>query len=543
MTDMHAVRRLDLSNVPLNFITLVFRSMSHKERFTCALVCKAWAGIATAATSSIILRHSQQDVSSLQRWLEKHGSQVKVLQLDARVQASLAALPCPQLQDLLLHGYSAYSSNMKLSSRVWDDIAAATKLTSVSLQGAHTDRPQLDVVSALTALPDLKRFAWRSVKCNKEQQLSESLLLQHLTELTSLELVRVSAEALQHLGSLVKLQHFSIAGAEDWFAAGCPGLQELTALTRLHFVDNENELPGSISQLTALRQLCVSYATFTTLHGLQALTGLTQLRVQHLDDSPPASALLPLPGLQQLQLVAYVDMPMSFLASCTRLQVLRLSGSYLKGPGTLVASTILQDLVLNYCSIPDADGAAGPDPWQQVFPGPGRLPHLTALKLPHDKPDLQQTDMERVVACCSNLQVLHLDTLEEGFAPALLPLSALTTLCLSTVKDQHCGALAKLTGLSELRVGYNSQLSAAGLRQLTALEQLTSLGSTSVNLSPVLQEQMTDVLDSCTHAIVNQVRAGVRRKGERETRASARHNTLERWVSNLWVAVAATQTE
>jgi len=72
-----------------------------------------------------------------------------------------AWLPCPQLRDLLLHG--EYLQWIILDSRVWGDIAAATNLTSLSLQSVRTDSQQADVVSALTALPDLQHLTWQGV--------------------------------------------------------------------------------------------------------------------------------------------------------------------------------------------------------------------------------------------------------------------------------------------------------------------------------------------------------------------------------------------
>jgi len=45
-----ALRPRDLSYVPLDFILMVLRSMSLSDRFNCALVCKAWAREAAAAT-------------------------------------------------------------------------------------------------------------------------------------------------------------------------------------------------------------------------------------------------------------------------------------------------------------------------------------------------------------------------------------------------------------------------------------------------------------------------------------------------------------
>jgi len=88
---------LDVSHIPLDVMTMVMQRMSLSDRCTCALVCKAWAEAATAATRSIVLSHSMEDLSCLQRWLEKHGKQLGVLQLHECDGALLNALPCPQL--------------------------------------------------------------------------------------------------------------------------------------------------------------------------------------------------------------------------------------------------------------------------------------------------------------------------------------------------------------------------------------------------------------------------------------------------------------
>jgi len=148
-----AAHCLDLSRVPPNVIFVILQSMSLIDRFTCGLVCKSWAEAAAAHT--IVLRHRVEDLSCLQAWLKMHGSQMEVLQLHECDGAALTALPCPQLQDLLLQ-----NSDFKLniSSSVWDDLAAATKLTSVTLMYVKTTSQQADVVSALTALPDLEQL-------------------------------------------------------------------------------------------------------------------------------------------------------------------------------------------------------------------------------------------------------------------------------------------------------------------------------------------------------------------------------------------------
>jgi len=338
------------------------------------------------------------------------------------------------------------------------------------------------VVSALTALPDLQQLIWGLMYCSigqgAQEGLSESLLLQQLTQLTALKLHFVTAAALEHLGSLTKLQRLSITVTEPWAAAG---LQELKALTSfvLHSITTD-DIPDSVTQLTALQQLDVSRATPTTLNGLQALTGLTQLGVNHLESLSAESAQLQLPGLQHLKLAGRYGpvetvMPMSFLVSCSQLRVLCLSNFELKGPGSLLASTMLQDLDLSGCSIIAADGAADPVSWQQVFPDPRQRPDLTSLRLLGMQPALQQTDIERVVACCSSLQLLHLETLQDSSASALAGLPSLTRLHISSSSDQQCGSLAQLSGLRELEVDDAADVTITGLRQLTALSELTSL--------------------------------------------------------------------
>jgi len=323
-----------------------------------------------------------QNVSCLQRWLEKHGNQLQVLQLrECGRAAALTALPCPQLQNLLLWASLGVGS-LSIGSRVWSDIADATKLTSVSLAGVNTAAGQADVVSALTALPDLQQLTWCNVKCNYGQLLSDSLLLKQMTQLTALCLSCVTPEALQHLSSLTKLQHLYIGVAEEWTAAGCPGLQELKTLTRLHLSCYVMDLPANISQLTALQQLTVWRATPTALNTLQALTGLTQLNVTALTGLSPESPPLQLTGLKHLELSGCGSvMPMSYLERCTRLHVLDLTAFSFTGPGSLVASTSLQHLRVCDCEFTAAYWPADRVSWQQVPKSrAAATPYITAAE-------------------------------------------------------------------------------------------------------------------------------------------------------------------
>jgi len=519
--DQQPVCSLDLSGAPHDVIIALLRCMVLKQRFTCALVCSDWAKAAAAGTDTIV-KHGVQDLTQLQQWLDNHGSHVDTLQL-RKCSSTLARLPCAQLQDLLLHG-GGQNTKLILGSRVWRDIAAATKLTSVQLKAVSTTAQQADVVSALAALLDLQQLTWQEVVCDHERQLSDSRLLQQLTNVTGLELGYFAAEALQHLSSLTKLQHLSTHSPYAWAAADYPGLQELQGLTSLELKDflwsfSRQRFPACVSHLPALQQLEVSWATFPELNALTTLTTLTKLHVANLIRT---STPLRLPALQHLDLEGSIDDPLykqrlhpSHLASCTQLRCLSLCSFCLTGPGSLVAGSMLQHLGLCDCSLSsEEDGPAAMSPWELLFPCPGRLPHLTALVLQNGSTELQQADIERLVVCCSGLQELELES--DGAQPisigmsALLPLHHLTKLHLSTVTDEQCSSLVQLTGLRELRAFYPSHLSAMGLRHLASLEQLTSLGfvcgSSNEEVNSVMQA-LSDTSEYCKYGLVNKVRA------------------------------------
>jgi len=511
---------MDLSDALLDIITVLLGNMELKQRFTCALVCSDWAKIAAAATKSVIgVWHPSRDLEGLKKWLEKNGRHLETLQLHVDCQTDMARLPCTQLQDLLLHGH--WGSRLTLDSRVWNDIAAATKLTSVSLQRVFTDSQQADVVSALTALPALQQLAWEFVECEQQRELSDSRLLQQLTKLTRLDLSAVSAEALQHLGSVSKLQHLGISEAPEWVATNFPGLQHLTPLTSLQLYYGALGLPPTVSHLTALQQLEVSAATPTQLNGLTGLTALTKLRVHRLThDSTP----LQLPALYSLDMGVELSEADNFLhmpqlSSCTQLRKLALTGFCLAGPGSLAANSMLKELHLCDCDLRNCDEARAcqMDRWL-LFPGPGRLPHLTSLTLCSADPAPEQADLQQLVACCSGLRRLELahGSLSWRLTSAsayecLSRLSTLVTLELGVVDDQQCSSLAQLTGLQELRVMHPDKLSTVGLRHLARLQSLTSLSFENAfnpyKVSPMLQVQLSDRTESgCPRALVNKVR-------------------------------------
>jgi len=582
---------LDLSKVPLDVITVLLQHTDLQQRFTCARVCSDWAKAAAAATNSIV-KHDLRDLTQLQQWLEQHGSHIEVLQLHDCQQVTLASLPCGNLQELLLKGVSSERDQaLFLNSRVWRDIAAATKLTSVSLRQLCTESKQADVVSALTALPDLQQLTWWEVRFGHQgmltnqwsgiraSQLYDSRLLPQLTQLTSLSLWMPTEEVLQHVTVLTKLQHLHILLPVTWPAADVTALQELTAITSLalDWLVDGLQLPHSVSHLSALQQLHLTKAKapkLTPLAAFSLATALTKLQVGLLS-WPARAPPLQLAMLQDLCLEgdlyhrpagttrAHLKLPTSYLAHCTQLRRLSLRCFDVTGPGSLVTSSLLQELDLQACSLNSDDdgleamygpgaipcpaamsGPAAMTAWEVLFPvGPGRLPHLTALSLWSVLPRPQHADdmFERLAVCCCGLQELKLglkDPLsiygsdsEEDSAQDVEPLSDssveeesdqlpdmaglphLTKLHVRTADDELCSSLAQLTGLQELRVLEGWALSSAGLRHLAGLEQLTSLGfqrgpecrDECRNAGSILWEQLSDALEGCQCAIVNKV--------------------------------------
>jgi len=72
--------------------------------------------------------------------------------------------------------------------------------------------------------------------------------------------------------------------------------------------------------------------------------------------------------------------------------------------------------------------------------------------------------------------------------------------------------MVQLTGLRQLLVKVPREMSAAGLRQLAGLQQVTSLGLgyfDSSQLDTVAQHLMRDHLPDCLYAIINKVCVGV----------------------------------
>lgn len=156
-------------HLPDVIITEVLGRVPVSSRLTsCVLVSHRWAQAAAAATNSLAVGlkaadsiHGQTfDTHSLAAWLESHGHAVEQMQLGAA--AALLSLPCPNLQELSLHGCSSIDCCVDWADSqpsLWSSITSATKLTSLGFEDVtfRFGPKQLELVTALTKL---QRLTW-----------------------------------------------------------------------------------------------------------------------------------------------------------------------------------------------------------------------------------------------------------------------------------------------------------------------------------------------------------------------------------------------
>jgi len=141
----------------------------------------------------------------------------------------------------------------------------------------------------------------------------------------------------------------------------------------------------------------------------------------------------------------------------------------------LTASSHLQQLVLGGWEFLTAT-------WQQMFPPTRRLPELSYLCLYSGEGPLQplsQADMQAMVSCCPGLASLELmRQLPVETAKPLQQLTGLTHLCVCASFQDSTPSIAQLTGLQGLVLHSTrqaDQVTASGLLQLTALQQLRNI--------------------------------------------------------------------
>lgn len=193
------------------------------------------------------------DTASLQRWVHKHGQQLRKLQL--RCVRGLAELPCPQLLQLSLQscdfdftaGSSSLASSLSTATALTGlHLNKCTLLSSTTAEARAEAAHLLSAVAALTALQELSVCGvscTASDSCPSVPVLLTTTVLQALQHLTQLQLqAEPQADALvQHIGSMTNLRDLRLGGVPE--ALLWHGGQRVTPL-RLN-----------VTQLTALTQL------------------------------------------------------------------------------------------------------------------------------------------------------------------------------------------------------------------------------------------------------------------------------------------------
>lgn len=210
--------------------------------------------------------------------------------------------------------------------------------------------------------------------------------------------------------------------------------------------------------------------------GLGSLTGLQHLDLWRTSTASAADTAALLGGLQQLQLLTYLD-----LERCMRHVV------DVAAYAALSASSKLRSLTISGCELPQGM-------WQHIAANEGHLLCLTRLMANLHECDSSApfitNDMAGLATCCPAL--LELDITGATDTPQclrpLVHLTALDMLNASNVDDAAAAAvLAHLTRLVVLDIR-SSTIHDIGLLQLTTLVHLTRL-TVSGNLS----KDITDV--------------------------------------------------
>lgn len=434
------------------------------------MLCPSEQQLTSCSFSSNRQHHLEQcrDTSSLELWLRNHGDKLTQLHV-LSASKPLTSLPCPNLADLLLQGPSLMASP-GLSAM----LAGLPSLRQLTLRQ-----------------PDMSRYS-------RDPMLHG--MLQQLPALTQLELPGgVFGDVLEGLSRLTNCSHLVLTAA-GWESHGSvhmvqllrqlPQLQELQGLTFLElkevfFIINSNSLPA-FSRLTRLQHLHFrNDGMLPSSLQPSLLSGMT--RLQHLSlrgvlvkVAADSSGDMIAPQLESSSAAGTAEL-LSLLPDLQQLTHLglprALHGCLPSAYSALVASSRLREL--DACRTrasprPPAHDTDDVAVWHHVFGCSRQLAALTCLLLDEVAPPLSGSDVHDICECCPSLEelsLLHHYLTGRQLAP-LLQLTGLTKFSLDA--DNSITALvSQLTGLRALVV--NKLMSAASLRQLSTLQQLTAL--------------------------------------------------------------------
>jgi hypothetical protein len=460
-----------------------------RQRLTvCALVCSSWRDAAARVTTDLTFLTSHSEPLQLEQpqidslvasWLPRHGQHVIRLSLRGfstwssrgeRPSLGVAPLACPRLQSLDLTGCTVQLHVLQGCSSL-TRLCLGYHAKSTYAANAFPGAPRsFTALAHLTALQHLECVG----DAGEGAAIQEfpAGVLSHLVHLTHLRLSRfnIDGAALERLSTLSGLQHLTLGTTEyedgqesasaarvsECTLAAVSGLHRLTHLCFLSAdgVLSPSTAPG-FSSLSALQQLemhCDAGIQLAVLRSQQ------QLRLLELWETPVRGAAELLAVLPQLQALTSLQLFCSLEDAAPPAQY-----------SALLASSKLESLLLTGCVLPDGG-------WRGMFSGVA--PSLTCLVANTlDAEPLDADDLRSLARACPNLAGLYVsDSVESGSDWSVLaPLQHLAGLRISHVSDDNTAKLVALPTVTSLTIVGPNGLSAIGMWQFVALQQLENL--------------------------------------------------------------------
>ncbi|KAF8061383.1 roco8 [Scenedesmus sp. PABB004] len=452
------------ARLPAEVLPRVLAELDLRERLgAAALVCRAWADAAAAASSEVDIgfykvASAARRAAALSDWLAGRGRSVRSLSADGSLflqEPLQLALPLSELQGLR----SLVCTSMDMVARGGID-AALPALTRLKISDC--------ALPAALLCPGLREL---ELSCVHVDAIVD--LLHQAPALTMLDLtgVEIGSAALAAAAAVTRLRHLSLehfCDDDDTTSVAIPPLAPTLTHLELGWLGGGAAGPAALAHLTGLESLALRDVTLVDPAAAFApLTRLTalELRLWEGGDRAAMSALLrTLPRLARLQDLTFLfphqhqifagcDESASSIASLTQLSRLALRGCGL-GPGT--AARLFACALPSLRELQIACGECVPAVW------------------------LAQAELDALLGACPGLHKLRLSrAVEPGMSCARLGLlSELTSLDLSgdCVSDDDVAHLARaLTALQALNLSFLRRLGAAGVASLVDATRLTSL--------------------------------------------------------------------
>lgn len=481
-----------ISMLPMALLARILQHVPQEERLaSCALVSKAWAAAAAAATVSIHVEGlNSSKTASLQSWVELHARQLQSLRLQRRYWQSRSPLqlPCAELQQLSVLHLSGVQPllqkahvNASSSSTQPPFLPALKDLRLISLTADNagtllqfascTGVTQLRLESVTFLPPGAKTYA------SRDRALEE-------------QAAHTTSAALGLLKSMTQLQrlHFVAGPVERQAWMGAVFTTSITALT-LSLDMRRSALPcvpQSLSRLVDLQELSLDLeGDGIDPHLLAGMSLLQRLTLQDCALLPdpagvagPDALLAAVGSIQQLQhLVVTVERGVVRPAHA-------LTSAKPSSCAALTASNHLTHMeVGNDSHQPLPMGAS-----QHMFPPGLSRPQLRTLILSwqevqgdtHVTPFVTGAELADMISACPALNSLDIvGALQQGSScSSLLKLpETCRELCVGgdAFGDTAADTLKQLTQLTSLRWTCSDTLTDAGLYKLTALTGLQEL--------------------------------------------------------------------